>query len=126
MVFLSFAFHLDFQPLQRPQVPILKLTDPPFPDGMDGNGIQVMFFVASALQGRDQVRPFQDAEVLAHRLASHFQARAEFAQALAVFRKQPVQKPAPFAMSQRFEDGIGIHAQELYATNWLHVNSPSR
>ncbi len=109
MAFFSFALQLIFQFVKRPQVPALVFVDPPFPNGVDGNGIQVMLFVAPAPERRHQIGAFQNAQMLAHRLARHLLTRAQSVQALSVFSKKPVQKLAAFSMSQSLEDRIGVH-----------------
>ncbi len=86
-----------------------------------------MLLVAPAPERRHQIGAFQDAEMLAHRLARYLLTRAQTVQALSVFSKKPVQKLAAFSMSQSLEDRIGVHKRKLYATKWLHVKdySPS-
>jgi hypothetical protein len=124
MAFLSFAFQSISQFVQSPQVAALVFPDPSFPDCVNGDWVQVMLLVAPAFERRHQVGPFQDAEVLAHRLARHLQARAQLVETLPVFSKQAVQKPAPPGMSQRFKDCVSVHERRLYATVWLHVKNP--
>ena len=57
----------------------------------------------------DEVRCFEDGEVLGHRLAGHIQAAAQLAQGLAVLHVQPIQQLPAARIGQRTKDRIIVH-----------------
>ncbi len=93
---------------------------------MDGRRVEVVQLLATAFHARDQVRAFQDAQVLGHSLAAHASAFAKFAEGLPVTREKRVEQGPPALVGQGAENAVnclvfGVHAL-LYATKRLHVN----
>ncbi len=68
---------LEFAQGQRN--PALVLVDPTFGNLTQWDGIEVMKFFSSMPENDNQVRPFQQPEMLGHGLACHGEVLAQFA-----------------------------------------------
>src|SRR5712675_3247563 len=82
---------------ERAQAMALVFADPTLRDVVDRNRIEIVQLLAAALDGRDEVRAFQDGEVLAHGLARHRrsgsgQPLAKLVQGLAVRLEEPIEQ----------------------------------
>jgi len=78
-------------------------ANPPVGDGVDRLGIQVVQLLPAVPHGGDQVRLFQDRQVLADRLPGHIEPGAQLAQRLPGPLVQAVEQPPAAGVSQRPE-----------------------
>lgn len=79
---------------------------------MDGDGIEVVQFLSTSTNRRDQVRFLQDGEVFRYRLSRQVQSRAELDLGLTVFEVQAIEKPPATGIRECSKDEIlGRHAK---------------
>jgi hypothetical protein len=78
-----------------------------------------MVFLAAGEARDDQVRPFENQEMLRDCLPTHVQALAQLAERPAVVLIEAVQQLATREIGKCFED---ISHKREYATLWMHVN----
>ncbi len=77
--------------VERVQASALVLADPALVDLVKRRGIQVVKFLATAPDRRDQVGRFEQRQMLGHRLPGHVEILAKLAQSLTVVGMQPIE-----------------------------------
>src|SRR6516162_6243877 len=81
-----FPFEVLLEVRERAQPPALEFSDPPFGDLVYGNGIDVVQLLPAAPLHGDQVRLFEENEMLGHCLARHVELLRKIVQRLSVPR----------------------------------------
>ena len=85
-------------------------VQPPVVDPADGHGVEVVVALPSDLAARDEVRPFEDAEVLHDAEPRHLrQGRLQLSQRLAITLEEPVEQRPAAGVGQRPEHLV-VHA----------------
>ena len=72
------------------------------------NRVQVVQLESSAPHAGDEIGGLEHREVLAHRLARHFEVLAQLAERLAVVLPQPVQQQPTARVRKRLEDHVHL------------------
>src|ERR687887_525507 len=80
---------------------------------MDGNGIEVVEFLAAALPRDDEVRLLEEGEVLGDGLTRHVVSLAQLAQGLPVPRMEAIQQSTPDRIGKRPEDCVHAHGRNM-------------
>jgi len=87
------------------------LADPSVVNEADGDRVEEVQLPAPGAAGRDQVRRFQDAQMLHDAEAGHLrQCRLQRLQRLAVALEEPIEEDPPTGVGQRPEGRLVIHA----------------
>jgi hypothetical protein len=96
---------------------LLEFSDPAHIDFVDGDGVEIVQFLAASFRRGDQIGLLQQIEMLGHRLTAHVMALAEFRERLAVLPAQPVEQLTPAGIGKGFEHFVFIATMiGLYAT----------
>ncbi len=84
------SFGSFFEVTQCVQVLPFVFLNPTLVDLVDGDGVEIVQFLAPTADRRNEVGVLQAPEVLRDRLARHVEMRAEFPQRLAATRSQTI------------------------------------
>ncbi len=87
-------FETPFQIAQRLEAVAFVFGDPALGDLVQRHRIEEMQLLASAPDRGDEVRLFEENQMLGHRLPGHLQMRAQIRQRLSVVRVQHIQQLA--------------------------------
>ena len=87
---------------------IFERLNPAVGNLMQRNGIQVVQLEPSTPHAADQVGRLEHREVLAHRLACHFEVLAQLTERLAVVLAKPIQQQPPAGIRQCSKDLIHL------------------
>lgn len=91
-LFVFGLFETPLQIAQRLEAVAFVFGDPALGDLVQRHRIEEMQLLASAPDRGDEVRPFEEKQMLRHRLPGHVQMRTQFRQRLSVVRVQLIQQ----------------------------------
>ena len=119
LVFVS--FETFFQIAQRLKTMAFVFANPALVDLVQRHWIEIMQLLAPTPDDDDEIRRFQQKEVLGHRLPRHVEVLAQFTERLPVVLVQLIEQLSTTFVRQCFEHCI--HLGREYATKWLHVKN---
>ncbi len=97
-----------FQTMQGFEVRFLELGDPSLVDRLKGNGIEEVQLLSSVSHGSDEIRRFEERQVLRDTLARHVEMLAQLVQCLAVVFVQHVQESSSTWVGERLEEDVDV------------------
>src|SRR5580704_11899595 len=102
----------------------LVFADPAIRDFEDRHRVEEMQLLAATPDDGDQVRIFQQFQMLGHRLPSHVQVFTKLSECLAILCEEFIEQLPARRVGECFEHLVHslIHA-DYYATKWLHVKN---
>ena len=103
MLWCFVFFETLFQIAQRLEAVAFVFPNPPLVDLVQRRRIEVMQFFTSVPESGDEVRRFQQRQMLGHGLARHVQVAAQLAQRLPVVAAQLVQQLSTAFVRQGLE-----------------------
>jgi hypothetical protein len=112
-MFLSIVFKGLFELLQSVKLWLLVFSDPARGDLVDGNWVEVVQFVAPAPDDCDEIRLFEQNEMLGDRLPRHAETLRKFAKGLSGTGVETVEQETPAGIGQGLEDGVFIHRENF-------------
>src|SRR2546430_1535234 len=112
-------FETLFQIAQRSKAMAFIFANPALGDLVQRHWIEIMQLLAPAPDDDDEIRRFQQQEMLGHGLPRHIEVFTQFAECLPVVLVQLIEQFSTAFVSQCFEHCI--HLAKQYATIRLHV-----
>src|SRR5262249_42888213 len=120
--FIGLSFEVAFEVGERLEAPALVLADPALGDLVDRDGVQEVQLLAAAPQDGDEIRVFQNFQVLRDGLPGHVEMLRELSERLAVVGMELVQQEPAAGIGGRLERLVEVSCHgSHYATVRLHV-----
>jgi hypothetical protein len=105
---MALPFELHFEGVQRLEAWLLEFPYPAEVHVVDRNGVEVVQLLSSLPLDGDEIRVFEQPEMLCHRLSRHVEARAQLGQRLAAAFVQTVKQHPAVGVGQGFEHFVNL------------------
>ena len=112
--------------MQRLEAWLFEFLYPAHVDLVDGNRVEVVQLLPSPPFDGDEIRCFEQPEVLCDRLPRHVEALAQFGQRLAAAFVQPVDQHPPARIREGFEHFVDLLHGPSVAVSAMTLKGRSR